>query len=289
MTSIEIAATRIMHPARTWWRPGIAPSKTLLLATAAGSLLWLAPAAPHPEHTAIVMAAIFVASLVGGIAGFAFSAVAGGILFHLQDDPVRLVAIMITCSIANQAAMTWAVRQMIDWRSVSRYLAGGALGLWIGIWFLLHADRMLYTRLLGGFLLAYGGFMLLRKAIVIRRDSPILDVVAGFLGGITGGAAAFPGAFVSIWCGMKGWPKTRQRAVVQPFILITQLAGLLVIGLLQPSHAGRGALNPADLMFIPASLLGTAVGLALYGRLTDVQFGRAVNALLIASGLTFIL
>jgi hypothetical protein len=68
-----------------------------------------------------------------------------------------------------------------------------------------------------------------------------------------------------------------------------QLAGLLAISLLQPSHAGRGALSTADLMFIPASLLGTSIGLALYARLTDVQFAGVVSALLIISGMTFIL
>ena len=289
MTSIEIAAPCIVQPARTRRRPVITQNTKLLLVTTACSLLWLALGAPHAEHSAIVTGAIFIASLVGSIAGFAFSAVAGGILFHLQDDPVRLVTIMIACSIANQLAMTWALRRTIDWRGLSRYLAGGVLGLWIGIWVLLHADRLLYTHLLGGFLLAYGACMLVRKAIVIRRELPIAEFLVGFLGGITGGAAAFPGAFVTIWCGMKGWTKARQRAVVQPFILIMQLAGFLAISVLQPSHAGRGALSPADLMFIPASLLGTSVGLALYARLTDVQFARLVNVLLIVSGLTFIL
>ena len=34
---------------------------------------------------------------------------------------------------------------------------------------------------------------------------------------------------------------------------------------------------------------GTLLSMALYGRLTDVQFGRAVNLLLIVSGFTFAL
>ncbi len=36
---------------------------------------------------------------------------------------------------------------------------------------------------------------------------------------ITGGLAGFPGAFVTIWCGLKGWDKAHQRGVYQPFIL----------------------------------------------------------------------
>ena len=48
----------------------------------------------------------------------------------------------------------------------------------------------------------------------------------GSLGGITGPLAALPGAFVAIWCGMRGWDKVVQRSVYQPFILIMQLLTL---------------------------------------------------------------
>jgi hypothetical protein len=46
--------------------------------------------------------------------------------------------------------------------------------------------------------------------------------VAGALSGFVarnGGLAEFPGAFVTIWCGLNGWDKARQRGVYQPFIL----------------------------------------------------------------------
>ena len=91
------------------------------------------------------MVAIAIASLVSGIAGFAFSAICGAMLFHLSDDPVQVVQIMVTCSIANQAAMTWAGRHDIAWRQLGVYLAGGALGLIIGIRLLLNAARTNYA------------------------------------------------------------------------------------------------------------------------------------------------
>jgi uncharacterized membrane protein YfcA len=261
----------------------------LLLAAASADLLGVALVAPDHGRGAVVMVAIFVASLVSGIAGFAFSAIAGAMLFHLMDDPVRIVAIMITCSIANQTVMTWMARHDIDWAGLWRYCAAGILGLPVGIWVLLHADRTLYTHILGGFLLAYGGYMLLRKAVVVRHPPLAADMAAGFLGGIAGGAAGFPSVSVSIWCSMKGWTKARQRAVVQPFILAMQLGSFIAIALLQRSHPGNAGFDPHDMVYVPASLLGTLLSMALYGRLTDVQFGRAVNLLLIVSGFTFAL
>ena len=129
--------------------------------------------------------------------------------------------------------------------------------------------------------------MLLRKPITLTHPAIALDLLAGFFGGITGGAAGFPGAAVTVWCSLKGWDKARQRAMFQPFILIMQVIALLGIALAQ-----RGAAQPGfdltNFLFIPASLLGTMVGLRLYSRLSDLQFGRAVNILLIVSGLSYL-
>ncbi len=261
----------------TWWRRGLL----------AASLAAMAVAPMGVAGAAAAMAAIGLAAFASGIAGFAFSAICGAMLFHLEPDPIAVVQIMITCSIANQAAMNWAGRHSIDWRALGVYLTGAMFGLPVGVWVLLHADRAVYLRALGGFLLLYGLFMLLRRPMTLARRSAWLDVAVGMLGGITAGAAGFPGAFITIWCGMKGWDKARQRAVFQPFILVLHLASLLAISLARP-HAGASSYDPAFLLFLPASLLGTAFGMALYQKLSDAAFARAVNLLLMASGLSFV-
>ncbi len=260
--------------------------RALLIAIAAA---WVIMIARHDRHIEIIMASIAFASLLSSIAGFAFSAICGAMLFHLSDDPVQVVQVMVTCSIANQIAMTWAGRRDIVWRELGVYLAGGILGLAAGVWILLPADRSRYSAALGLFLLTYGLYMLLRKPMVIGRQHAALDFLTGLLGGVTGGAVGFPGAFVTIWCSLKGWDKARQRAVFQPFILIMQVLALLTISLMHRQGAGSVGFDMHDLLFIPASLIGTSIGLALYRRLSDGQFARAVNVLLIASGLSYIL
>nr|WP_294556373.1 sulfite exporter TauE/SafE family protein [uncultured Rhodopila sp.] len=239
-------------------------------------------------HNAAVIASISLAAFLGSIAGFAFSAICGAVLFHVCSDHVRVVEIMIVCSIANQASMTWTLRRYIDWRALRVYLAGGAFGVAAGVWLLLHADRLVYTHGIGAFLLAYGAFMLFRKPMVLSLHHPALDALIGMLGGVTGGAAAFPSAAMSIWCGMKGWDRMRQRAVLQPFILIMQVAALLIISVEQPHAAGLIGLPPDTLLYIPVSLFGASLGMALCRRMSDFQFARAVNILLIVSGLGFV-
>jgi uncharacterized protein len=236
----------------------------------------------------LIMVSIFLAALVSSVGGFGFPAICGALIFHLRSDPAEVVQVMITCGIANQAAMTWELRHSIDWRALSNYLVGGMLGLSIGVWILLHLDHSLYRHGLGVFLVAYGLFMLFRKPYIIRHQRWAFDFGIGFVGGITGGAAGLPGTPVAIWCGMKGWDKVNQRAVFQPFILLLQIAALVVISLARQAAAvGTFGYDFSDLLFIPASLLGTYLGLAFYANLTDRQFSRAINVLLVASGLSY--
>jgi uncharacterized membrane protein YfcA len=128
--------------------------------------------------------------------------------------------------------------------------------------------------------------MIARRTQKIIFSNGVGDYIAGFLGGVTGGFAAFPGAFVTIWCGLKGWTKERQRGVYQPFILIMQLLALTLISFIQSSYTqAEEIFGISTISYVPGALLGTWCGIAIFRRLTDIQFARAVNLLLIVSGL----
>jgi uncharacterized membrane protein YfcA len=238
---------------------------------------------------AVVMAVVFATSTVSSIAGFAFSALCGAVLFHLMDSPVYAVKVMILCSIAMQLFGVAALWRSIDWRSLPAYLAGGVLGVPAGVYLLLHLQTGTYRDIIGLLLIAYGGYLLLRRPTRPLQTGVSADAGAGFVGGLTGGLAGFPGAFVAIWCGLKGWDKARQRGVYQPFILCMQPVTLLVIYLMQPAHTAAAQFDFMPFAFVPAALLGTWFGLRIFARLSDRQFQVAVNALLILSGLGLIL
>ena len=155
-----------------------------------------------------------------------------------------------------------------------------------GFYVLLHTDTGVYTRSIGILLVLYAVYMLFRRPILWRRQRPILDGLSGFVGGVTGGAAAFPGAFVTIWCGMKGWDKERQRALYQPFILVMQVAAIAMLTLLRPHGAVAPSLVLSSTVYLPAMLCGTMLGMTYFKRLNERQFSLAVNALLIISGVS---
>jgi uncharacterized membrane protein YfcA len=232
---------------------------------------------------------VFAAAGLSSIGGFAFSALCGALLFHVMA-PVTAVQLMIVCSIAIQTLSVFALRAAIDWPLLSRFLLGGIVGLPFGLYLLLHVDKGVYCQLLGGFLILYGSYMLLRPATIVSFHCKWADLLAGFLGGVTGGFAGFPGAFVTIWCALKGGAKDRQRGVYQPFILIMQVLALTALFLVatKPGYGGfPQGLNA--LFYVPAALLGTWCGLGWYRRLSNTQFSIIVNVLLITSGLAFLL
>ena len=156
---------------------------------------------------------------------------------------------MIVCSIAIQMLSVATLWRAIDWRSLGVFLIGGFLGVPAGVYLLLHLPTATYRIVIGGLLIVYGSYLLLRRPARALRLGPVSDACAGFLGGITGGLAGFPGAFVTIWCGLKGWDKARQRGVYQPFILSMQPVTLIAIHLMRPSSSVQGQLDWKALRF----------------------------------------
>src|SRR5262245_28691191 len=203
------------------------PSLSAMIAVAVAGLGFLVAegavlSAQGVHGIVYALIAVFAASTVSSIAGFAFSALCGALLFHLMDTPVYAVQVMIVCSMAIQILSVATLWRAIDWRSLGFFLIGGFLGVPIGVYLLLHLPTTAYRTVIGSLLIIYGSYLLLRPPVRSLRPGRVSDICAGVLGGITGGLAGFPGAFVTIWCGLKGWDKARQRGVYQPFILSMQ-------------------------------------------------------------------
>jgi len=102
---------------------------------------------------------------------------------------------------------------------------------------------------------------------------------------VVGGITGLAGILVTIWSGLRGWPKDVQRTVFQPVAVATFLMSALWIG-------ARGAIT-ADtvklfLIGLPALFAGTWLGLKLYGRLDEAAFRKVVLVLLLASGVVLI-
>lgn len=233
-----------------------------------------------PTGEVSVAAVVLVAALISSIAGFAFAPIAGSALAYLRFDPVHAVMTMALCSIAIQAYAVWQLRASIRWRALAPMLATGVVTAPLGVALLIRIDPKLYAGVLGAVVIAYGGYVLLRRDAHRVRGLWWQDAIAGALGGMVGGLTSAPGLAVTIWCSMRGWDKVQQRAVYQPFILAIQL--VIVASLMSSVAPHTDALREAS--FIPFALMGAVGGFAVYRRMSTQQFHAALSLLLIVSG-----
>jgi uncharacterized membrane protein YfcA len=241
----------------------------------------IAAALPDAAMTvAGILSAIFAGALVSGLAGFAFSAVAGALLLRIIE-PAETVSLLLVCSLGAQLVAMANLRKSIVWREVLPLVAFGLAGIPIGTYVLQVLPAATFAAVFGVFLVGYGAWMLVRPALAIRCESRIPTLLSGFAGGVTGGAIAFPGALPTIWCCLQGLPKERQRGLIQPYILIMQVATIAYF-------SGVGIMTSETLLVslvcAPVVLAGTWLGLRLYRRFSDAEFRQLVLVVLLVCG-----
>src|SRR5260221_1888315 len=147
---------RLVHNGKFWFGHAFDPGRLTVVIVGVLGLGFLVAegamlSAQGVPDVAAVMVAVFVAATVSSIAGFAFSALCGALLFHVIDSPVYAVNVMIVCSIAIQLLSVAALWRSIDWRSLPIFLTGGVLGVPAGVYLLLHLPTGAYRSVIGGF------------------------------------------------------------------------------------------------------------------------------------------
>jgi hypothetical protein len=248
--------------------------------------LWEVGSFPPIDFTlGLKMFSVFVGAVVAGVAGFAFSAVAGAILLHWVA-PVTAVPLLLICSITTQLMSITRLWRTMRWRECMPFLIGGFVGIPIGAKLLEDLDAHVFAGAFGICLIGYGGYMLLRPKTIALRGSRLVDVVVGLAGGITGGSFAFPGAAPTIWCSIRGFAKDEQRGIVQPFILLMQVATLFYFSRFGLIASG---MSSTFLMCAPVVVIGTWLGLHFFSSIGDAMFRQLVLIFLIFSGVFLVL
>jgi uncharacterized protein len=229
----------------------------------------------------LLSVAVVFDAFVSGLAGFAFSAVAGAILLHVLE-PMEAVPLMMACSVGVQATNLWALRKNIQWKQSLILMTGGLAGVPIAVWLLQNTDTGTFREVFGAIVALYAGYMLCRPSLTyLQQMNQSRHALVGFGGGLIGGPTAMPGAIPTIWCDMHGVPKNEQRGLVQPFIAAMQIFAL---GLLMVRHD----LSPKVLvdlaLSIPALLAGSALGIFAFRSVNEQTFRKIILAILLVSG-----
>ena len=243
-----------------------------------------------PVAACVVAVVLFLAGVVSGLSGFAFSAVAACILWLLP--PLQAVPLIMLLSTCNQLLSVGALWKEVVLRSTAEregalaYIAGGFVGVPFGLWLLQSLPTQRFAGGLGLFLITYSMLVLLKPdSLRVRLSGWKPAVAVGAAGGIVGGFSAFPGSLPVIYLGLRGLSKADTRNITQPYILALQLISLSILALTH--HA---IFNMQFwllwMLTLPAVLLGTSTGVTLYRRMSEVNFRRAVLILLMVSGVS---
>lgn len=233
----------------------------------------------------IFLAAGFAASMITGLAGFAFGIIAAGPWLHVLT-PAQTTTLIVAYGLLIQGYSVWKLRNAVKFGRLLPFLIGSAIGVPVGVELLSWITAAHLRVGVGIVLIVYGVYGL--SSLTLPRFATagkIVDAIVGVLGGILGGATGLAGIIVTIWSGLRGWPKDEQRAVFQP-------VGVATFAMIAIWLGGVGLVTrETTLLFaigLPVILAGMWVGLKLYGKLDEAGFRKVVLALLLISGATLI-
>ena len=232
---------------------------------------------------------LFLSGVMSGLSGFGFSAVGAATLLFIP--PITEAPLLQTLSTGNQLLSLERLRADMpnSWRSFwdgpGYPILGGLPGAYAGIWMLSHLPARQLMTVFGSVLVLYCVYSLFRTAgaRIHGFGGPVAGMIVGFIGGAFGGFTAFPGAAVVVWAGLRNLPKTQSRAIVQPYIIMSQLFSLALIALQHPDYLS-GHYWVLLLWTLLAVLPVTFSGVTLYRRISDINFRRISFFLLGLSG-----
>jgi uncharacterized membrane protein YfcA len=236
---------------------------------------------------------IFLSGVMSGFSGFGFSAIGAVSLVFLP--PTLQVPLFQALSTGNQFLSAGTLREEMPmsaksfWAGPGPCMLGGLIGAPIGIWLLAHLPAGRLTAMFGVLLVGYAAYSLLKPPALRLRgvDSPIIGGAVGLLGGMVGGFTAFPGAPVVVWIGLRGLTKAQHRAVLQPYLIMSQVYALILMALLHPAYLGQQFWLLLALG-LPAVVPGTLTGVGIYRRTSDVGFRRVLYMPLAISGVALL-
>jgi len=230
----------------------------------------------------VVLLGAVLAGFVQGLSGFAFGMVSMSIWVWVLPPNVA-AALAILGALVGQLIGTFTVRRGFQWPLLLPFLAGGLVGIPLGVAVLRVLDPVLFRACLGLLLLCVCPLMLVAgKLPNVTRVGRGADATIGLIGGVMSAIGGFAGTVPALWCTLRGWDKNVQRAVIQNF-------SLAILAVSAAVYLGSGMLPVQSLsllaVVLPAMLIPGLLGARIYVGVSEQSFRRIVLSLLILSGL----
>ncbi len=238
------------------------------------------------EVVGIIVAGALLGGFVNGLTGFGTGLTAIGLWLYVLPAPVA-ASLVIATSILAQVQNAPLIWRRIDWPRTLPFVIPALAAVPLGASILSIADGRAIEFGVGLFLVLYATVALARsEAIVVSWGGRPADAGVGFASGLLGGLAGLSGPLMALWADLRGGGKEARRTLLQTFnlvVLVAALAGHAVAG-----HLTR-EVGYALLAALPGTVLGALAGAAVYRRMGDRGYRRAVLALLLLNGCCLVL
>lgn len=241
------------------------------------------------EVMLVVALGAAVAGFVQGLSGFAFGMVAMSFWAWVLEPQLAAV-LSVFGSLTGQIIAAFTVRREFHWKSLLPFIAGGLVGIPMGVAVMPHMNMDWFKFGLGLLLVLWCPTMLLsahlpRLALGGGLLARATDTVAGLIGGAMGGLGGFSGTVPTLWCTLRGFERHVQRTVIQNF-------NLSVLAVTMASYLATGMVKPAMWQWfavvLPAVLVPVIFGTRVYKGVSDARFRQIVLSLLICSGIAML-
>jgi uncharacterized membrane protein YfcA len=237
-----------------------------------------------PMELALFFVATLLGAVVAGVAGFAFGLIASAIWLHIIP-PAQSASLIAAFAILIQGATLWKLRHALQISRLLPFIAGGAVGIPLGATALNWTSPDQMRAFIGVVLIIFSLYSLARPALPPIKGGAITDGIVGLLSGAFSGSTGLAGIPIIVWASLRRWSKDDQRAVFQPVVVAVFVMTLIWFG-------GIGVVKTETLRLfcigLPAAIIGTWLGLKLYGKLDETKFRMVVLVLLLVSGITLV-
>ena len=233
----------------------------------------------------LVFAGALLGGLVNGLTGFGTGMTALPIWVQVLP-PVLVSPLTIVCSVAGQLQTLPAIWHAIDVRRLLPFVAGGVLGVPVGVRLLPHVNAVDFKSGIGILLIVSCTVLLVHQSRAAwTKGGKVADSAVGLAGGILGGLAGLSGILPTLWAELRGWEKDARRGIFQGYNL-----SILAFAIANQGTAGllTAALWPLLLIALPGTMVGVWLGRRIYGRLDTARFAKTVLVLLLASGVVLV-
>ena len=235
------------------------------------------------ESTCLIVAIIFLATLIRSAFGFGEALVAVPLLAQvIPVETAAPLAVLVSITVA-------AVILIQDWDKVHPQSAlwlilPTLLGIPLGLWLLKTMAEAVLKMILAVFLIGFSTYCLTsRQRLQLKGDG--LAWLFGFVAGVLGGAYGMNGPPLVVYGALRRWTPQHFRATLQGYFLpasIFGMAGYWLTGL------WGSAVTRYYLLSLPAALAAIFLGRVINHRLDGRRFLRYVHFGLIVIGLVLL-